>query len=154
MLLSLACSTISCSGTKEQETLNSAEMLMESHPDSALIILSTIDKEQLSDKSQKAKYALLMSMALDKNYIDTTSFDVLQPAIDYYLENGTPDEKLKTYYYQGVIFLNKGERDNALDSFAKGIHISKECKGSLTTARLLVAEGGLYNELYLSLIHI
>ena len=68
MLLSLACSTISCSGTKEQETLNRAEMLMESHPDSALTILSTIDKEQLSDNRQKAKYALLMSMALDKNY--------------------------------------------------------------------------------------
>lgn len=74
MLLSLACSTISCSGTKEQETLNRAEALMESHPDSALIILSTIDKGQLSDKNQKAKYALLMSMALDKNYIDTTTF--------------------------------------------------------------------------------
>ena len=90
MLLSLACSTISCSGTKEQETLNRAEALMESHPDSALIILSTIDKGQLSDKNQKAKYALLMSMALDKNYIDTTTFDVLQPACDYYIEKGTP----------------------------------------------------------------
>lgn len=145
MLLSLACSTISCSGTKEQETLNSAEMLMESHPDSALIILSTIDKGQLSDKSQEAKYALLMSMALDKNYIDTTSFDVLQPAIDYYLEKGTPDEKLRTYYYQGVIFHNQGDRDNALDSYVKGLDISHDCKDSLTVARTLVAQGDLYN---------
>ena len=145
MLLSLACSTISCSGTKEQETLNRAEMLMESHPDSALTILSTIDKEQLLDNRQKAKYALLMSMALDKNYIDTTSFDVLQPAIDYYLEKGTPDEKLRTYYYQGVIFHNQGDRDNALDSYVKGLDISHDCKDSLTVARTLVAQGDLYN---------
>lgn len=145
MLLLLACSTISCSRAKEQETLNSAEMLMESHPDSALIILSTIDKGQLSDKSQKAKYALLMSMALDKNYIDTTSFDVLQPAIDYYLEKGTPDEKLRTYYYQGVIFHNQGDRDNALNSYVKGLDISHDCKDSLTIARTLVAQGDLYN---------
>ena len=145
ILLSLACSTISCSGTKEQETLNRAEMLMESHPDSALTILSTIDKEQLSDNRQKAKYALLMSMALDKNYIDTTSFDVLQPAIDYYLEKGTPDEKLRTYYYQGVIFHNQGDRDNALDSYVKGLDISHDCKDSLTVARTLVAQGDLYN---------
>lgn len=148
MLLLLACCITSCSNHKQQETLNRAESLMEAHPDSALTILEGIEKSELGSKEEQARYALLMSMALDKNYIDTTSFDVLQPAIDYYLENGTPDEKLKTYYYQGVIFLNKGERDNALDSFAKGIHISKECKGSLTTARLLVAEGGLYNELY------
>lgn len=148
MLLSLACSTISCSGTKEQETLNRAEALMESHPDSALIILSTIDKGQLSDKSQKAKYALLMSMALDKNYIDTTSFDVLQPAIDYYLEKGTPDEKLRTYYYQGVIFHNQGDRDNALNSYVKGLDISHDCKDSLTIARTLVAQGYLYNDFF------
>lgn len=91
------------------------------------------------------KYALLMSMALDKNYIDTTSFDVLQPAIDYYLEKGTPDEKLRTYYYQGVIFHNQGDRDNALDSYVKGLDISHDCKDSLTVARTLVAQGDLYN---------
>ena len=34
-------------------------------------------------------------MAIDKTYIDTTTFDVLQPAIDYYLENGTPEKNLE-----------------------------------------------------------
>jgi hypothetical protein len=121
---------------------------MESHPDSALILLSTIDKEQLSDKKQKAQYALLMSIALDKNYIDTTSFDVLQPAIDYYLEKGTQNEKLRTYYYQGVIFLNQGDRDNALNSFVNGIDISHDCTDSLTIARILVAQGNLYNNFF------
>lgn len=147
MLLSLACSTISCSGTKEQETLNRAEMLMESHPDSALTILSTIDKEQLSDNRQKAKYALLMSMALDKNYIDTTSFDVLQPAIDYYLKKGTSDDMLRTYYYQGRIFQNQGDRDKALNSFAKGLD-TPHLTDSLIIARTLVAIGYIYNELF------
>ncbi len=147
MLLSLACSTISCSGTKEQETLNRAEALMESHPDSALIILSTIDKGQLSDKNQKAKYALLMSMALDKNYIDTTTFDVLQPACDYYIEKGTPDDMLRTYYYRGRIFQNQGDHDNALNSFSKGLD-NPHLTDSLTIARTLVAIGYIYNELF------
>ncbi|MDE7471131.1 MAG: hypothetical protein K2M57_06780, partial [Paramuribaculum sp.] len=92
---------------------------MEAHPDSALSILNGIDKSSLNSRKDKARYALLMSMALDKNYIDTTSFDVLQPAIDYYLKNGNADERLRTYYYQGCIFLNKGDRDNAFSSFAK-----------------------------------
>jgi tetratricopeptide (TPR) repeat protein len=121
---------------------------MESHPDSALILLSTIDKEQLSDRRQKAKYALLMSMALDKNYIDTTKFDVLQPAINYYLQYGSPDEKLQTYYYQGVVFHNQGDRDNALNSYVKGLDISHYCKDSLTIARTLVAQGDLYNDFF------
>lgn len=89
-----------------------------------------------------------MSMALDKNYIDTTTFDVLQPAIDYYLTRGTADEKLRTLYYQGRIYQNNGELDNALNSFFKGMDISCDCRDSLTIARMLVAQGGLYDELY------
>jgi hypothetical protein len=107
MLLLLACCIASCSNHKQQETLNRAESLMEAHPDSALTLLRGIEKSELGSKEEQARYALLMSMALDKNYIDTTSFDVLQPAIDYFLKNGDPTEKLRTYYYQGRIFQNK-----------------------------------------------
>ena len=121
---------------------------MEAHPDSALYILKSIKESSLSSQPEKARYALLMSMALDKNYIDTTSFDVLQPAIDYYLENGNPTEKLRTYYYQGRIFQNKKDRDNALNSFIKGIDLSPDSDDSLSIARTLVAQGGLYNEFY------
>lgn len=148
MLLLLACCITSCSNHKQQETLNRAESIMEAHPDSALTILEGIEKSELGSKEEKARYALLMSMALDKNYIDTTSFDVLQPAIDYYLENGDPTEKLRTYYYQGRIFQNQGDRDNALNSFIQGIDVSTGSNDSLCIARILVAQGGLYDEFY------
>lgn len=148
MLLLLACCITSCSNHKQQKTLNRAESLMEAHPDSALTILEGIEKSELGSKEEKARYALLMSMALDKNYIDTTSFDVLQPAIDYYLENGNPTEKLRTYYYQGRIFQNQGDRDNALNSFIQGIDVSTGSNDSLCIARILVAQGGLYDEFY------
>ena len=148
MLLLLACCTASCSNQKQQEALDRAESLMEAHPDSALIILNEIEKSELGSKKEQARYALLMSMALDKNYIDTTAFDVLQPAIDYYIKKGTPDEKLRTYYYQGRIFQNQGDRDKALNSFIKGIDISSDSNDSLCVARTLVAQGGLYDEFY------
>lgn len=148
MLLLLACYIASCSNYKQQEALDRAESLMEAHPDSALIILNEIEKSELGSKKEQARYALLMSMALDKNYIDTTAFDVLQPAIDYYIKKGTPDEKLRTYYYQGRIFQNQGELDKALNSFIKGIDISSDSNDSLCIARTLVAQGGLYDEFY------
>ena len=148
MLLLLACCIASCSNHKQQETLNRAESLMEAHPDSALTLLRGIEKSELGSKEEQARYALLMSMALDKNYIDTTSFDVLQPAIDYFLKNGNPTEKLRTYYYQGRIFQNQGDRDNALNSFIQGIDVSTGSNDSLCIARILVAQGGLYDEFY------
>lgn len=148
MLLLLACCITACTDHKNQEVFNRAESLMEDHPDSALTILKGIEKSSLSSKEEQARYALLMSMALDKNFIDTTSFDVLQPAIDYYLEKGNPTEILRTYYYQGRIFQNREDRDNALNSFIKGIDVSTESNDSLCIARTLVAQGGLYNEFY------
>ena len=121
---------------------------METHPDSSLQILNSIDKTSLRSKEEKARYALLMSMALDKNYIDTTTFDVLQPAIDYYLKEGGPDEKMKTYYYQGRIFQNQGDLNKAINSLVKSIDSSKGCKDSLSLARSYETKGYLSFEFY------
>lgn len=147
LLLSVSCIT-SCSKQGQQEALNRAESLMEAHPDSALTILKGIGKSELGTTKEKARYAILMSMALDKNYIDTTTFDVLQPAIDYYLKKGTPNEILRTYYYQGCIFLNRGDRDNALNSFVKGLDHISENVDSLCLARTFVAQAMLYGDFH------
>lgn len=148
LLLFIACCIISCSNHKLQETFNHAESIMESHPDSALKILSGIDKTEIESKVERARYALLQSIALDKNYIDTTNFDVLQPAIDYYLKKGTPDEKLQTYYYQGRIFDNKGDRDSALNSFVKAIDNFPESTDSLCAARAYVSLARMFYEFH------
>lgn len=123
-----------------------AETLMEEHPDSAMSVLERIDCAALNSRAERARYALLMSMALDKNYIDTTSFEVLRPAIDYYLDNGNPDDILKTYYYQGRIYQNRGDLNNALSYFAKAVYSAPGCTDSLAIARALVAQGGLYRD--------
>ena len=120
---------------------------MNQHPDSALAILQGIDRSSLSSGKEKARYALLMSQALDKNYIDTTTFDILQPAIDYYTDKGTPDEKLKTFYYQGRIYQNKGDEENAMLSFINAREITG-VTDTLALAHLLVAQGTLYLRQY------
>lgn len=123
--------------------LDLADDLMESRPDSALTVLSSIDTTSLADDGEKARYALLMSMALDKNYIDTTNFDILQPAIDYYPTHGTPDEKLRTFYYQGRIYQNASNFDMAMQSFLKADDLKDGITDTLTYANLLVAQGSI-----------
>ena len=135
-------------GCKKQgyvwQKLELADSLIEDRPDSSFVILKGISANDLNGKEEKARYALLMSMALDKNYIDTTTFDVLQPAIDYYLKKGNPDEKLRTYYYQGVIYQNRGEKEKAISSFFMGRNLAPEIKDSMVLARTLAAQALLY----------
>ena len=153
--------------------MDMADSLMTSKPDSALAILEGIPASDINGKETSARYALLKSMALDKNYVDTTTFDVLQPAIDYYIENGTPDEQLRTYYYQGRIYLNrstkqeqkpmlawampckeeedevnKGDDAAAMQCFMNAIDLKQKVTDSLLLAHTLVAQGTLYLKQY------
>lgn len=133
--------------SENNEILSHVHSILETHPDSALSILKNIDKTSLDNKEDEARYSLLMSMALDKNYIDTTTFDIIQPAIDYYLKEGTPDEKMTTYYYQGRIFQNRDEDDKAMLSFLNAREM-ENITDTLMLARLLVAQATLYTQQY------
>ncbi|MDE6754070.1 MAG: hypothetical protein K2J82_05580 [Muribaculaceae bacterium] len=128
--------------------LDLAENMMDSRPDSALAILSSLQSVNLRNEEEKARYALLMSMALDKNYIDTTTFDVLQPAIDYYFKHGSPNEKIRTFYYQGRIFQNKGDNEAAMCAFINGYELRNSVSDSLLLAHTLIAQGTLYFKQY------
>ncbi len=150
ILLSVFFAIVGCNSKSDsiKSRLEIVESLMENHPESALAIIDSIDVSEVNDKSYRARYALLKSMALDKNYVDTTTFDVLQPAIDYFLKEGTPDEKLRTYYYQGRIYQNKNDNDSALKSFIRGLDLKDVCQDSLTIARMLVAQAIVYLNYY------
>lgn len=150
MIAALVCVAVLTGCGRKTEAwgaMDEAERIMESKPDSSLTLLSAIDRGKLSRDEERARYALLMSMALDKNYIDTTTFDILQPAIDYYLRHGSPDEKLQTLYYQGRIYENSGDDGDAMTSYIEALELDG-VTDSLVLARLLVGQGVLYHKQY------
>ena len=134
--------------TPAWKQMDIAESLMNTKPDSSLVVLDGIPTSDIKGKETSARYALLKSMALDKNYIDTTTFDVLQPAIDYYVKHGSPDEQLRTYYYQGRIYQNQGNNDLAMQSFMWGKEFCQEASDTLTIANLMVAQATIQYRIY------
>lgn len=134
--------------TPTLKQIDMAEDLMSTLPDSALAILEKIPASTINGKEVAARYALVKSMALDKNCIDTTTFDILQPAIDYYINNGSPNEQLRTYYYQGRIYQNQGDDDSAMQSFIRGREYCQEASDTLTIANLLVAQATIQYSTY------
>ena len=146
-----AITIVSCDDARKSETfrmLEDVDSYIEARPDSALAVLEGIDVEALGSREEKAKYALLMSMALDKNYIDRTDFEVLQPAIDYYEDHGTATDKLRTFYYQGRIYQNGGDDENSLASMIKSMELGDNSDDILTKARNLYTQGYIYSTLY------
>ena len=140
---------VSCNRHSEHwETITAMESIIEERPDSVLNVLQAIDTDELVGDEEPAKHALLLSMSLDKNYIDKTSFEVLQPAIDYYEDNGSATDKLRTYYYQGRIYQNQGNDAAAMECFVNAIYNGKESNDILTKARTYFAQSHIYYSLY------
>ena len=139
----------SCSSrSQEWEKLQDVETYIHTHADSALVVLQNIQQSSLSNKEEKAKHALLLSMALDKNVIDRTDFGVLQPAIDYYQNHGTATDKLRTLYYEGRIYTNKKDYASATIRFNQALNQGKESDDIRTKARIHFAQANIYNKLY------
>lgn len=145
--LLVICLTSCNSHSVHWDTLSQIESYIEENPDSALVILEQIDLAELLGKEEKAKHALLYSMALDKNFIDKTDFEVLQPAIDYYYDNGSVTDKLRTYYYQGRIYQNLGNDALAMTCYINALENGDDSDDILTNARLYVAMGNIYASL-------
>ena len=145
-LLSALC-LAACTRPAAVPELDTADSLMEQRPDSALALLRRIDTLRLSAQHDRARYAMLLSMALDKNYIDLKDFHVLQPAIDYYEDHGTPTEQMRTFYYQGRIYQNAGNMSKALQTYLKALERGKESNDILTKARTYSAQIHPYEQL-------
>lgn len=96
-----------------QDTLDKAETLMEDHPDSAYSLLQTIDSEALRTRGGRARYALLYTQALDKNYIDETNDSLISVATDYYQHHGDVRNRFLSYYYKGRMYTNANDYLNA-----------------------------------------
>lgn len=136
----------SCFNRNQDYNLDLAESVMAEHPDSALIIIKSIDTLSLRSSATMARYSLLHAIALDKNYIDTTDVNVVLPAVEYYRKHGTPDEILKSYYYLGRIQENSGDLNKAAISFSIAESVTPEATDAKTEGLLYMAFANIYNK--------
>ena len=109
-ILLLLLAFTACSEKKAvTDVLNRAEVLMDEHSDSSLTLLRTLTFDDFRKESNRARYALLHSQALDKNYIDVTGDSLISVAVKYYKDKDDVRSKFLSYYYMGRVHAN-GER--------------------------------------------
>jgi len=88
-------------------TLDAAENVMQARPDSAMSILQTIDGQQITQKKQYARYALLYNQALDKNNLPFPGDSLINIAIDYYTKKNEYQKLGWSYLYLGNVYVQK-----------------------------------------------
>ena len=143
--------SLTCCNRQENETsgiLDKAEECLEQYPDSSMAILNTLKIGQIQNKANRARYALLKSIALDKNYIDVTDDSLTSIAVSYYKKHGTADERLKAYLYSGRVHKNAKDYEQAMNDYLHAEEFVKNCDDNIIIGRLYTAKSLLYNIIF------
>lgn len=109
------------------------EMCMESLPDTALYLLKSIPHtEKLRGKLQ-ADYALLLTQAMDQNYVKFTFDSLIALALNYYtVERGDSVTRAKAQYYYGRVLRELGKDEEALTFLSS----AKEMFGNIQCCKM------------------
>ena len=126
-------------------TFSKVEKCMDLCPDSALNLLKGIhDPEKLWGESQ-ATYALLMTQAMDKNYMKFSSDSLIALALNYYtITQTSPIMYAKALFYHGRVMLELDKEEEALKSFLAAKDVYERTKDHKMLV-LIAEEVGMIN---------
>ena len=141
----LAC--YGCVPSNINNELSDIESYILTRPDSALIVLDSIDRGLLTSNSLRAHHALLHVMALDKNFIDVTDDSISNVAVDFYRNHGKRDYYARALYYHGVAYYNRKEYDDAILEFTKAEKVARH-SDSLYLGMIKIIQADTYRATY------
>ena len=106
--------------------LDRAEACLVVAPDSSLAILESLDSRTIHRSEDVARYALLKSAALDKNYIDVTSDTLIRKAVRYYDGSKDIERAMLAWYYEGIVLKNSRDYTSAIVALEKSLRLSTD----------------------------
>jgi tetratricopeptide (TPR) repeat protein len=116
----------SCGPVRDRRALDGVEAVMPERPDSALAVLRGMKPRDLPGLHVRPLHSLLLSEALDKNYIDLTDDSLALAANRYYGEHGAKLHRLKSWYYLGRIRFNSGNYAEAVICYDKALAFAED----------------------------
>lgn len=112
------------------DRLELAETLMWSASDSALTVLESISPDSLAKGEEKARYALLYTMAMDKNHLEPANDSLIASAVDYYKSKDNIPRLMVANFYRGRVLQHNGRHPQALLSFYQAKELAEKSDSS------------------------
>ena len=150
----LSVSTFACQQYKDYpEAIQRAENCMDTHPDSALQLLTAYaDSIGIQSEETRMYYHLLTHQAKDKLYMKPESDSLINRIVAFYDETDDKDKRMLAYYYQGSVYRDLNDAPRALKAFQQVLQLGEGYPPCDLFARTynqmgtLFAYQGLYDE--------
>jgi len=101
--------------------MKTAEQLMETSPDSALLLLRQIKPNQTLSSADQASYGLLLFEALDKKYLPLKPDSAINFSLEYYQNKNDKARLAKCYFYKGRMYKYSQRYDEATEMYLKAL---------------------------------
>lgn len=112
-------------GTNVKQGLDKAAQLMEQDPDTASVILETIQMNQMNE-AQLAEYNLLCTQFNEDKNIPHSSDHQIRQAVSYYEQYGNEIQKSKVYYYLACVESDLNQEKDAETHFKEAIRLAAQ----------------------------
>lgn len=132
------------SRTNYDPMLMQADSLMPTRPDIALYILQDIKLQQFSSQADRAYYALLVTQAKDKNYIQQTDDSLIRTAVEYYTSTNNKRMQAEAYYYWGCTYRDTNQQSAAIEKYLIAAALASEVNDTQLAGRIYNNIGYLY----------
>ena len=118
VILILLTSFSACQRSSYPHTMQQAESVMNTRPDSALYLLQSMaDSLTMLPEEAQMYYHLLTIQAKDKQYITHTSDSLINRIVKFYEDYGDKERLMLAYYYQGRVYRDMNDAPRALQAF-------------------------------------
>ncbi len=130
------------------KTLIMAEQLMDDRPDTVLTVLEAIDPQAITDQEQRALYALLLTQARNKNYIDEVNDSLISTAVTYFGKHRNKSLLQKALFYQAAIQYYAQDYARSIVSAMKANELSQELEDDYWLGRTYRLMADIYDKTY------
>ena len=125
IILILLTSLNACQRPDYPHTLQQAESVMNTRPDSALQLLQSMaDSLAMLPEEAQMYYHLLTIQAKDKQYITHTSDSLINRIVSFYEDYDDKERLMLAYYYQGSVYRDMNDAPRALKAFQQTVDLN------------------------------
>ena len=138
---------VSCTGNRyTSRSLDTAEAIMSERPDSALYILQSLHGQSIPTGALQARFALLYTQALDKNYLPIPGDSLINIAIEYYSRKKDNQRLGWAYLYLGTAYTQMDSVAQAINKYKKAQELAEKYADYALLSVVTSEMGALYRE--------
>lgn len=128
--------------------LDSAEAVMNDSPYYAYRLLDSIDSGSLRSRALNARYALVYSEVLYKNYIPAPNDSLIMIAVRYYSVGNHPEHLFRSFYSLGCIYNESGKLIDAAVALGQAEQLANKIDDSFRLGLLYSELGDVFFNSY------